>query len=90
MDPPTIKITITGKPGYDKWTLQQWILEVKDLVEEEYGVRIVVEEVDTGEELPGLVVNDRPVLTGLPGEEGYLIEILKKALEEIMEDWRRG
>ncbi len=79
-----IKTTITGKPSYEKWTLHQWVLEVKDLLEEEYGVEIIVESMDTGDVEPGLLINDQLVLKGLPGEEGYLIEVLKKAFEEIL------
>ncbi len=79
-----IKTTITGKPSYERWTLHQWVLEVKDLLEEEYGVELIVEVRDTGDDEPGILVDDQYVLKGLPGEEGYLIEVLKKAFEEIL------
>ncbi len=77
-----MRIVVKGRPDYNRWTLHQWILEVKDLLEEEYNVEIDVEVMNTSDDLPVLSINDVDVWIGLPGEEGYLIEIIKKFLEE--------
>ncbi|ADI31573.1 hypothetical protein [Staphylothermus hellenicus] len=37
-----ITITVKGKESYDKWTLIQWIYEIKDILEEEYSIEISV------------------------------------------------
>lgn len=79
-----VRITVKGKPTYERWTLVQWILEIKDIIESEYGVRLIIEEKDSFEDLPVLCINDEEVLMGLPGEEGYLIEVLKKHLDRFL------
>ncbi len=79
-----IKITVKGKPTYERWTLVQWVLEIKDIIEWEYNIRLIVEEKDSFDELPVLCINDEEVLIGLPGEEGYLIEVLKKHLDRVL------
>ncbi len=80
-----VVVKIIGRNNYIKWTLKQWVLEVKDIVENEYGVEIDVVDVDSESSEPILAVNDIVFLEGLPGEEGYLIEVLKKAIESIRE-----
>ena len=71
---------------YLGYTLCSWIEEVKDVIESEHCVEIVYRCRRTdrcGEYDPKLLVNDVPVLEGIPGEEGYLIEVLKKVLIEM-------
>ena len=80
-----VVVKIIGRNNYIKWTLKQWVLEVKDIVENEYGVEIDVVDVDSESSEPILAVNDIVFPEGLPGEEGYLIEVLKKAIESIRE-----
>ncbi len=77
-----IKVVAKGRPTYERWTLHQWLIEVKEIIEDEYGVEIEIEVWDDENLLPILIVNEKEVFHGLPGEEGYLIEILKHALEE--------
>lgn len=77
-----VKVVVEGKPTYERWTLHQWLIEIKEIVEGEYDVEIDIEVRDNENILPKLVVNEREVFHGLPGEEGYLIEVLKHALEE--------
>ncbi len=79
-----IKIKVLGKPSYNKWTLHQWVLEIKDILENEYGIRLEIEVVDTIDEEPILMIEDDIVLEGLPGEEGYLIEIIKHNLDKLL------
>ncbi|WFO75048.1 hypothetical protein J4526_08230 [Desulfurococcaceae archaeon MEX13E-LK6-19] len=81
--PEHVIIEIVGKPSYLRWTLEQWVLEVKDIIELEYDVELVVKTVDSDNDLPVLRIAGSDVFIGLPGEEGYLIEVLKKKLEEI-------
>jgi hypothetical protein len=81
MDTKKITISVRGRSDYNRWTLYQWILEIKDLLEEEYGVMIDVSEIDGNDELPVLLINGEEVWIGLPGEEGYLVEIIKNYLE---------
>ena len=79
-----IKLKILGRPSYNKWTLHQWVLEIKDILENEYGVHLEIEVVDTIDEEPILMIEDDIVLEGLPGEEGYLIEIIKHNLDKLL------
>lgn len=78
-----IVVEVVGKPNYLRWTLEQWVLEVKDIIESEYDVELVVKTVDADNSMPVLRVSGDDTVIGLPGEEGYLIEVLKKKLEEI-------
>jgi hypothetical protein len=79
-----VRICVKGRNTYEKWTLKQWVYEIKDLVEREYGVNIVVCDEESDSDLPILEINDKEVLIGLPGEEGYLIEIIKKVLDDLL------
>ncbi|MCD6301241.1 MAG: hypothetical protein J7L82_04140, partial [Staphylothermus sp.] len=81
-----VRLRVLGRPSYEKWTLHQWVLEVKDILEEVYNVKIEIEEIDTIDEEPTLVVEDKVVLVGLPGEEGYLIEILKYNFDKLLRE----
>ncbi len=81
-----IKLKVLGRPSYNKWTLHQWVLEIKDVLENEYGIHLEIEVVDTIDEEPILMIEDDIVLEGLPGEEGYLIEIIKHNLDKLLEE----
>ena len=74
-------VTIRGKDNYLRWTLVQWFMEIKDIVENEYGIRLKLKVLDSDEDYPVIMHGDRVVFEGLPGEEGYFIEILKKIIE---------
>jgi len=75
-----VEIVVVGKPNYDRHTLVSWVNEIKDVIELECGIEVELNIEDTNDELPKLLINDIVVLEGLPGEEGYLIEVLKNAL----------
>lgn len=78
----TITISIRGKDNYLRWTLIQWFYEVKDIIENEYGLKLELKVVDSMDEYPVIMYGDKIVFEGLPGEEGYFIEILKRIVEE--------
>lgn len=75
-------VTIRGKDNYLRWTLVQWFMEIKDIVENEYGIRLKLKVINSDEDYPVIMHGDRVVFEGLPGEEGYFIEILKKIVED--------
>ncbi len=79
-----ITITVCGQPSYQRYTLHEWLREIKDLLEEEYGVELVIKTRDTPSEEPQLCIGNEPFLEGIPGEEGYLIEIMKKLLDIVL------
>ncbi len=80
-----IVVRVIGRRGdYWRYTITSWVNEVKDILEQEYNVRIKVVEEDGDVELPLIYVGDHLVLEGVPGEEGYLIEVLKKAFDNII------
>ena len=76
-----IIVTVRGRNNYLRWTLVQWFMEIKDIVENEYGIRLELKVLDSDEDYPVIMHRDRIVFEGLPGEEGYFIEILKKIVE---------
>lgn len=78
-----VKITVKGKDNYDRFTVYSWVLEVKGIIEYETGKFVEVEVIDGDSDEPELYVNDYYVGKGIPGEEGYLIEIIKKALKQL-------
>lgn len=80
-----IVITIGGYEGdYWKYTLIQWINEIKDIIEKEYEVSVEVKSANEDVEMPILYIDGIPVMIGVPGEEGYLIEIIKKFLNNYL------
>jgi hypothetical protein len=76
-----VKITIRGRPNYWRFTVYSWLLEVKDILSQEIGEDVEVEVLDGESELPELYINEHLIGSGVPGEEGYLIEVIKKAVE---------
>ncbi len=84
MTEKTLVFEVAWCDPYLGYTLYEWLMEVRDIVEQEYGVKIVVAKnpTCTGGLDPALLLNGEIVLQGLPGEEGYLIEALKKIIEE--------
>jgi len=75
-----LKITIRGKPNYWRFTVYSWLLEVKDILSQEIGEDVEVEVLDGESDLPELYINEHLIGSGVPGEEGYLIEVIKKAV----------
>jgi len=80
----TVRVVVRGRPSYLRWTLERWFEEIRDIVEGEYGVRLHVDIVDSEEEYPLIEANGKIYFEGLPGEEGYLIEIVKRIIEDFL------
>ncbi|MEM4534538.1 MAG: hypothetical protein QW764_00670 [Desulfurococcaceae archaeon] len=78
-----VKIVVRGRNNYERFTLFSWVLEIKGIIEQETGEPVEVAVVDAECEEPELYVEGYYVGSGLPGEEGYLIEIIKSALIRI-------
>ena len=80
-----VTIRVRGKRGdYWRFTITSWLYEIKDILEQEYNIKIRIVEEDEYRNLPAILVGDVEVGEGVPDEEGYLIEILKKALDRII------
>jgi len=79
----SVKITVKGRNNYWRLTVHAWLLEVKDILEKEVGGEVEIEVIDGLSEDPELYVDGFLVGMGVPGEEGYLIEIVKKAYSMI-------
>ena len=77
------RLIIRGKKNYWRYTITMWCYEIKELVEEELGenVEIIVE--DSENDLPQVYLNDVFVLEGVPKEEGYLLELIKKVIDQL-------
>jgi hypothetical protein len=75
-----VLVTVRGRDNYWRYTLYSWLLEVRDILERELGEHVEITVLDGESEDPELLVDGELVGVGIPGEEGYLIEILKKAL----------
>ncbi len=79
-----LRVRVQGKRGdYWRYTVSSWLKEVKDILEQEYSILLEIVEEDVDLELPRILVEDKLILEGVPGEEGYLIEVLKKALDKL-------
>ncbi|RLG75837.1 MAG: hypothetical protein DRO14_04230 [Thermoprotei archaeon] len=79
-----VRIEIVGKrDSYWVYTVKQWLYEIKDVIEREIGEEVYVTETAGDNEYPLLRVDGEMVGYGVPGEEGYLIEIIKHSIEEL-------
>ena len=69
---------------YLGYTMSSWLEEVRDIVEEEHCVRLSISSVKECGAVdmldPVLLLDGEIVVEGVPGEPGYLIELLKKRL----------
>ncbi len=78
-----IRILVAYCDDYAGYTLRAWLSEALETLLQEYCVEPVVDSakqcIDDYE--ASLIIDGEPVLLGLPGEEGYLIEVLKTVLE---------
>ena len=80
-----VVVTVEGpKDNYWRFTISWWLREIKEIIEREYGIELIIEEVDGEGEFPTIYVDGEPVMTGMPGEEGYLIEVLKVFLNRYL------
>jgi len=76
-----MKIKILCSDKYWCYTLSSWVYEVKDLIESEFSDDVeVFEETCSDCEDTQLYINGELVLIGIPSEEGYLLEIIRKYL----------
>jgi len=84
MNKRRLSIIVAGKND-DYWrdTVYMWVLEVKEILENEYNIELNVELGEYDSELPIVLVENEIAFVGVPGEEGYLIEYLKKTLDRI-------
>ncbi len=77
---------------YYGYTIKSWISEVKELLEREIcaSIKVAYEKVEERlcEHPVYLFADDRLLLEGVPGEEGYLLEILKSGLERCGQQGR--
>ena len=79
-----VTLRVLGRRGsYLKYTLIMWLHEVKELIEDDLGVELEVVDEEGDFDAPILCVDEEVALVGLPGEEGYLIEALKRALRGL-------
>ncbi|MEM4700404.1 MAG: hypothetical protein QXT74_05610 [Candidatus Nezhaarchaeales archaeon] len=77
-----VRLRVLGRrDSYLKLTLVSWLNEMMDFLREELGLEIEVVEEESDFDVPVVCLGDQVVLVGLPSEEGYLIEALKKALK---------
>ncbi|MEM1698163.1 MAG: hypothetical protein QXG48_05860 [Thermofilaceae archaeon] len=80
-----VKVEVAGRGGdYHVRTLLSWLHELREFLEEELGARLVVSHREEDVDYPLLYVDGKLVFEGLPGEEGYLIELI------VSEVKRRG
>lgn len=80
-----VLIKVRGRRNdYWRFTIASWLYEIKDILEQEYNTKIKIIEEDEDRTLPAIFIGDTEIGEGIPGEEGYLIEILKKALDKII------
>ena len=77
-----IRVYLKGR-GYWFETLRAWLNEIRDLLEYEYDIKLEI-IVRDGDEMPEIYVEDIFALKGVPREEGYLIELMKVAIEEVL------
>jgi len=75
-----VKVVVRGRNNYWRFTVHSWALEVREILEYELGEPVEVSVEEGNNEDPEILVNGVPVCLGVPGEEGYLIEIVKKAV----------
>ena len=78
-----MRIVVKGKPNHWRFTLYSWLLEVRDILSLEIGEPVEVLLVDGESDEPELYINGLLVCVGVPGEEGYLIEVVKKAVASL-------
>ena len=75
-----VRIVVRGRGGdYHVRTLLAWLSELREFLEGELGEPVEVEFAEEESEYPLLYVDGELVFEGLPGEEGYLIEIIRSA-----------
>ena len=78
-----VRVSVRGRSNYWRFTVYSWLLEVRDILEQELGEPVEVVSEDGDSEDPEVYLDGYLVGVGVPGEEGYLIELVKKAALEL-------
>ncbi|RLE88192.1 MAG: hypothetical protein DRJ96_01380 [Thermoprotei archaeon] len=82
MPPEVVVVEVRGRRGdYHVMTLLKWLGELREFLEEELGRELEVRFREEDVDYPLLIVNGKLVFEGLPGEEGYLIELIRSSAE---------
>lgn len=77
-----VRIEVRGRRGdYHVRTLLAWLEELRGFLEGELGEEVEVGFKEEDSEYPLLYVDGELVFEGLPGEEGYLIEIVRSTVD---------
>ncbi|MCS7104227.1 MAG: hypothetical protein NZ954_01495 [Thermofilaceae archaeon] len=77
-----VRVEVAGRrDDYHAWTLLKWLEELKEFLEGELNEQVEVAFRETDSSYPILFVDSKPVFEGLPGEEGYLIEIIRSSVK---------
>ena len=79
-----LRLKVRGIANHWRYTVVQWMHEIKDILEREYGIELRMEEEDGTSKLPEVYLENKLILIGVPGEEGYLIELIKPVIEEYL------
>jgi len=75
--PRVVRVEVVGRgDDYHVRTLLAWLSELREFLESELGARLEVSHREEDVEYPLLYVDGRLAFEGLPGEEGYLVELI--------------
>ena len=78
----SIEILVKGaKNSYYVRTIIDWLYEIKDIIEDEYSTRVEIRHAEGSSEIPEVLVCGEFAFSGLPDNEGELIEIIKSIVE---------
>lgn len=90
MSRDVVVVEVRGRRGdYHVSTLLRWLEELREFLEEELGRKLEVRFREEEADYPALLVGGELVFEGLPGEEGYLIELIKSSAERRSGDVAR-
>ena len=77
-----LDIAVRGaKSSYYVRTIIDWLYEIKDIIEDEYSAKVKIRHVEEPSEIPEVYVCGEFAFSGLPDNEGGLIEIIKSVVE---------
>jgi len=79
-----VRIEVVGpEEDYPSYTCYLWLLETKDLIEDDFDVKVDVrwekgiEKLSLYNYFPVLLVEGKKAFVGLPSEAGFLYEIIR-------------
>lgn len=79
-----VKVEVVGRgDDYHLRTLLSWMHELKEFLQNELGALIEVSHSEEDVDFPLLYVDGKLVFEGLPGEEGYLIELIVSEVKRL-------